>query len=336
MDRRNSAGAARGGDESRPSPPTPPPQSHAAPPRSLVERHTPRASTRELIFPPVSPFLPRVHSPQDELVTCVLQHLAARARSPADLVNAWLTCRRVCALGVEPHVLRRASPAAMAVSAPSWSDGAHRFLKRCASAGNLDACYSLGMIQFYCLEDRRGGATLLARAALGGHAHALHSLSVIHFNGSSGTRLDRDLLAGVLLCAKAAAQGHVEALRELGHCLQDGYGVPRNLQVALIGPGAAIPLANFTATDVNLTVSGGNFTTSPEGNFTFTPQNASVLFGRVTGKYFGEDVDLKNVYVDIPSNQITDVAGQISGTNTSLLLMADSDPIVRIRLVLAS
>ncbi|CAI5956394.1 unnamed protein product [Closterium sp. NIES-65] len=117
----------------------------------------------------------------------------------------------------------------MAVSAPSWSDGAHRFLKRCASAGNLDACYSLGMIQFYCLEDRRGGATLLARAALGGHAHALHSLSVIHFNGSSGTRLDRDLLAGVLLCAKAAAQGHVEALRELGHCLQDGYGVPRNV-----------------------------------------------------------------------------------------------------------
>ncbi|CAI5931888.1 unnamed protein product [Closterium sp. NIES-64] len=109
--------------------------------------------------------------------------------------------------------------------------------------------------------------------------------------------------------------------------------IPPQLQVALIGPGVAVPLANFTATDVNLTVSGGNFTTSPEGNFTFTPQNASVLFGRVTGKYFGEDVDLKNVNVDIPSNQITNVAGQMSATNTSLLLMADSDPIVRIRQV---
>ncbi|CAI5457625.1 unnamed protein product [Closterium sp. Yama58-4] len=90
--------------------------------------------------------------------------------------------------------------------------------------------------------------------------------------------------------------------------------IPPQLQIALIGPGVAVPLANFTATDVNLTVSGGNFTTSPEGNFTFTPQNASLLFGRVTGKYFGEDVDLTNVNVDIPSNQITDVAGQISGT----------------------
>ncbi|CAI5931884.1 unnamed protein product [Closterium sp. NIES-64] len=214
MDRRNSAGAERElrGEKKNLAPPLPYPR---------------RKPTRRL----------RVRASSDELVACVLQHLAARARSPADLVNAWLTCRRVCALGAEPHVLRRASPAAMAVSAPSWSDGAHRFLKRCASAGNLDACYSLGMIQFYCLEDRRGGATLLARAALGGHAHALHSLSVIHFNGSSGTRLDRDLLAGVLLCAKAAAQGHVEALRELGHCLQDGYGVPRNRQQKLLQGG---------------------------------------------------------------------------------------------------
>ena len=30
------------------------------------------------------------------------------------------------------------------------------------------------------------------------------------------------------LCARAAWLGHVLALRELGHCLQDGYGARRD------------------------------------------------------------------------------------------------------------
>jgi hypothetical protein len=51
---------------------------------------------------------------------------------------------------------------------------------------------------------------------------------VIQFNGSGGAKSDRDLRAGAALCARAAALGHVDALRELGHCLQDGYGVRRD------------------------------------------------------------------------------------------------------------
>lgn len=31
------------------------------------------------------------------------------------------------------------------------------------------------------------------------------------------------------LCARAAFLGHIDALRELGHCLQDGYGVRQNI-----------------------------------------------------------------------------------------------------------
>ena len=31
------------------------------------------------------------------------------------------------------------------------------------------------------------------------------------------------------LCARAAFLGHIDALRELGHCLQDGYGVSQNI-----------------------------------------------------------------------------------------------------------
>jgi hypothetical protein len=83
-------------------------------------------------------------------------------------------------------------------------------------------------IRFYCLGSRSGGAALLAKAAVGGHAAALYSLAVIQFNGSGGAKSDRDLRAGAALCARAAALGHVDALRELGHCLQDGYGVRRD------------------------------------------------------------------------------------------------------------
>lgn len=69
----------------------------------------------------------------------------------------------------------------------------------------------------------------MAKAAMQSHAAALHSLAVIQFNGSGGTRKDKDLKAGVALCVRAATLGHVDAMRELGHCLQDGYGVARNV-----------------------------------------------------------------------------------------------------------
>jgi TPR repeat protein len=156
------------------------------------------------------------------------------------------------------------------VRAKAWSDDAHRFLQRCADAGNLEACYILGMvsrytresinhlissapplkllpchvdlvlmmelaparvvqIRFYCLGSRGSGAALMAAAAVGGHREALYSLAVIQFNGSGGSKDDRDLRAGAALCARAASLGHVDALRELGHCLQDGYGVRRSV-----------------------------------------------------------------------------------------------------------
>jgi hypothetical protein len=89
------------------------------------------------------------------------------------------------------------------------------------------SCFCL-QIRFYCLGSRSGGAAMLARAAVGGHAAALYALAVIQFNGSGGAKSDRDLRAGAAMCARAAALGHVDALRELGHCLQDGYGVRRD------------------------------------------------------------------------------------------------------------
>lgn len=69
----------------------------------------------------------------------------------------------------------------------------------------------------------------MAKAAMNSHARALYSLAVIQFNGSGGSKNDKDLQAGVALCARAAFLGHIDALRELGHCLQDGYGVRQNI-----------------------------------------------------------------------------------------------------------
>ncbi|KAF0931937.1 hypothetical protein E2562_007121 [Oryza meyeriana var. granulata] len=165
----------------------------------------------------------------DDLVVSILADVAASARSPADLAGAMLTCKRFRELGQSRVVLARASPRCLAVRAKAWSDAAHRFLQRCADAGNIDACYLLGMIRFYCLGSRGSGAALMAAAAVGGHREALYSLAVIQFNGSGGTKDDRDLRAGAALCARAASLGHVDALRELGHCLQDGYGVRRSV-----------------------------------------------------------------------------------------------------------
>lgn len=113
----------------------------------------------------------------------------------------------------------------LAVRAQNWSESTHRFFKQCVIAGSVEAYYTLGMIRFYCLQNRRSGASLMAKAAIRSHAPALYSLAIIQFNGSSGLKDDKDLRAGVALCARAAYLGHADALRELGHCLQDGYGV---------------------------------------------------------------------------------------------------------------
>ncbi|KFK26699.1 hypothetical protein AALP_AA8G281800 [Arabis alpina] len=165
----------------------------------------------------------------DDLVISILRKLTSSASSPSDFITVLITCKRLNRLGLHPLVLSRAGTHTLAVTPDKWSDSAHKFLKLCVNAGNIDACYALGMIRFYCLQNPVSGASLMARAAIKSHAPALYSLSVIQFNGSGGSKTDKNLRAGVALCARSAYLGHVDALRELGHCLQDGYGVPRDV-----------------------------------------------------------------------------------------------------------
>ncbi|XP_022885447.1 F-box protein At1g67340-like [Olea europaea var. sylvestris] len=165
----------------------------------------------------------------DDLVLCILCKLSSTASCPADFINFLITCRRFNGLGLHSLVLSKACEKMVAVKAKNWSESTHRFLKLCADSGNIEACYTLGMIRFYCLRNRGSGASLIAKAAISSYAAALYSLAVIQFNGSGGSKNDKDLRAGVALCARAAFLGHVDALRELGHCLQDGYGVKQNI-----------------------------------------------------------------------------------------------------------
>ncbi|CAK9183173.1 unnamed protein product [Ilex paraguariensis] len=165
----------------------------------------------------------------DDIVICILCKLSSTARCTSDFINILFTCKRLNRLALHPLVLSKAGRKTLTVRATNWSDHAHRFFKQCVNAGNVEASYTLGMIRFYCLQNRGSGASLMARAAIKSHAPALYSLALIQFNGSGGSKTEKDLRAGVALCARAAFLGHIDALRELGHCLQDGYGVCQNI-----------------------------------------------------------------------------------------------------------
>ncbi|KAE8720178.1 F-box protein [Hibiscus syriacus] len=165
----------------------------------------------------------------DDLVISIISKLACSASSPPEFISILLTCKRINRLAVHPLVLSKVGFKVFALKARSWCDSVHRFLKQCVNAGNVEACYTLGMIRFYCLENRRNGTSLMAKAAIKSHAPSLYSLAVIQFNGSGGSKKDKDIRAGVALCERAAFLGHVDALRELGHCLQDGYGVRQHI-----------------------------------------------------------------------------------------------------------
>ncbi|XP_071711339.1 F-box protein At5g50450-like [Rutidosis leptorrhynchoides] len=165
----------------------------------------------------------------DDIVLLILCKLSSTASSPSDLIVVLLTCKRLNKLGVHPMVLSKSCSNVFSLRAKNWCDDAYRFLKLCVNSGNTDAYYTLGMIQFYCLQNRGSGASLMAKAAFKSYAPALYSLALIQFNGSGALKSDKDLLAGVALCAQAAFLGHIDALRELGYCLQDGYGVTKNV-----------------------------------------------------------------------------------------------------------
>jgi hypothetical protein len=70
----------------------------------------------------------------------------AKDRALADVFGV-CRCKRLNELGSHDMVFAKASPASLSVKAAAWSEAAQRFLKRSADAGNLEACYILGMVR---------------------------------------------------------------------------------------------------------------------------------------------------------------------------------------------
>lgn len=65
---------------------------------------------------------------------------------PMDLVKL-NRCKRLNSLGLHSLVLSKASHKTFLVKPQNWCDSVHRFLKHCADAGNIEACYTLGMVR---------------------------------------------------------------------------------------------------------------------------------------------------------------------------------------------
>jgi predicted kinase len=167
--------------------------------------------------------------------------------------------------------------------------GASAFANAAVRAGSVFAKFFVGSVNFYCVDvtnetpennainRTRGkcfpittfrrliahtrltflftisGAELLADAARDGSEDAHHVLAVMHFNGSGGLRKDKDPEAGAALCVRGNILfNSVAAKRELGHCLQDGFGVERDavLGKKLLQEAAAIDQANGVGMDV--------------------------------------------------------------------------------------
>jgi hypothetical protein len=73
-------------------------------------------------------------------------------------------CKRLNGLGRHDMVFAKASPASLAVKAAAWSEPAQRFLKLCADAGNLEACYVLGMVRRVTTGNTNNSSSRVDRA----------------------------------------------------------------------------------------------------------------------------------------------------------------------------
>lgn len=170
-----------------------------------------------------------IHSLPDEVLIKVLSAVSSSAESPAEMVTPSMICRKWRRVARDREVLQRTSRKGMALHAKQWSTEAFLYLRKLCGVGCLEACFTLGMILFYCIPGAQmeGGRILIQTARLG-HAAALHASGIMSFNGSGMGKNHKDLKMGVSLIARGAALGHVDAMRELGHCLLDGFGVKQD------------------------------------------------------------------------------------------------------------
>jgi len=185
-----------------------------------------------------------VTSLPDDVLEVVFGHLA-RDASPGQYFNAMLTSKRFRDAGMSKRALSDVGEKVLSkATAENWNEGASAFAEAAVDAGSVFATFLVGSVDFYCRDStlesdeqcakarRSRGASLLARAAVAGSPDAHHTLAIMHFNGSGGKRKDKDPETGAAFCARGNILfGSAAAKRELGHCLQDGFGVEQDVQL---------------------------------------------------------------------------------------------------------
>lgn len=224
----------------------------------------------------------------DHVLEVIFGHLASDSK-PSEYFDAMLTSTRFKRASTSRRALSNAGDKVLAIKAKDWRAsngksnvtsnseicslcdldslrlaGASAFANAAVRAGSVFAKFFVGSVNFYCVDvtnetpennaiNRTRGAELLADAARDGSEDAHHVLAVMHFNGSGGLRKDKDPEAGAALCVRGNILfNSVAAKRELGHCLQDGFGVERDavLGKKLLQEAAAIDQANGVGMDV--------------------------------------------------------------------------------------
>ncbi|KAF6161469.1 hypothetical protein GIB67_009348 [Kingdonia uniflora] len=191
----------------------------------------------------------------DDIVIDVLCELSSAAKCPSDFISVRFTCRSLYTLSRSPIVLVKMSPETFG-RAKNWSEFAMAFLRDCVDAGNIEACYTSGVIAFYCFENRRVGEYYIHLAVEQSHVGAMYSLAVIRLNGSGPSESEKSRRVGVMYCSRAAHFGHINATREFGHCLIKGYGVSQDIPSGQ----AVLNLANTRELSIPLSSNhqGGN------------------------------------------------------------------------------
>lgn len=219
----------------------------------------------------------------DHVLEVIFGHLASDSK-PNEYFDAMLTCSRFEQAGTSKRALSHAGERVLAIKAKDWKadedlddddvekisspetvklSGASAFANAAVAANSTFAKFFVGSINFYCRDfecfdtetnqtQRQRGAELLTQAALDGSEEAHHALAIMHFNGSGGLRRDKDPEAGAALCARGnIVFNSVSAKRELGHCLQDGFGVEQDVALGkkLLQEAAAIDDKNGKGLD---------------------------------------------------------------------------------------
>nr|GMD45390.1 putative F-box protein At1g67623 [Ipomoea batatas] len=130
----------------------------------------------------ITHIVPSIHSLPHELLVHVLGRVASH--SLRDLLNAKLSCREWNELGDDNLVYKHASLAKISIfrwkrETPENKRRRSLFLQKCADAGNLEALYRRGVVDYLQRKEQGYALGCLKKAANAGHVASKYAVCII-------------------------------------------------------------------------------------------------------------------------------------------------------------